>query len=109
MKSRVLRTILLSSLLLAGAAAQASPQDDLAEGQAAIINALVAGANAYAPQLLDRARANLQLARDSIVRNDFERARQLARQALVEATEAESRALRVREASLDAKGPAAAP
>lgn len=98
MKTRTLRTILLCSLLLAGSAAQASLQDDLSEGQAAVINALVAGAEAHAPQLLDRARRNLQLARDSVVRNEFERARQLARQAFADATTAESRAAAVREA-----------
>lgn len=109
MKSRALRTIMLCSFLLAGSVAQASPQDDLAEGQAAVINALVAGADVHAPQLLDRARRNLQLSRDSIVRNEFERARQLARQAFADATEAESRAVALREASLAAKAQAATP
>lgn len=100
MKNPSLRTILLCSLLLAGSAVQASPQDDLAEGQAAVINALVAGAEAHAPQLLDRARRNLQLARDSVVRNEFERARQFARQAFADAVTAESRSVAVREARL---------
>jgi len=100
MKNRTLRTILLSSLLLAGSAAQASPQDDLAAGQAAVINALVAGANVHAPSLLDSARRNLQAARDAIVRNEFERARQLAQQAFADATTAESRAAAVHEARL---------
>lgn len=100
MKCRTLRTILLCSLLLAGSAAQASPQDDLAEGQAAVINALVAGAEAHAPRLLDRARHNLQLARDSLARDDFERARQLSRQAFADAAAAESSSLAVREARL---------
>lgn len=109
MKSRTLRTLLLCSLLLAGSAVQASPQDDLAEGQAAVINALVAGANVHAPQLLDRARRNLQMARDSILSNEFERARQLARQAFVDATEAESRAATLREARLAPKANAATP
>jgi hypothetical protein len=105
MKSRTLRSILLCSILLAGSAAQASPQDDLAEGQAAVINALVAGANVHAPLLLDKARRNLQMARDSIVRNEFERARQFARQAFADAMAAESRSLALREARLvpDAK------
>lgn len=101
MKTRTLRTFLLCSLLLAGSAVQASPQDDLAAGQAAVINALVAGANVHAPSLLDRARRNLQVARDSIVRNEFDRARQFARQAFDDATAAESRTLMVREARLD--------
>jgi hypothetical protein len=109
MKNRALRAILLCSLLLAGSAAQASPQDDLAEGQAAVINALVAGANVHAPQMLDRARRNLQMARESIVRNEFERARRLARQAFADATEAESRAVMLREARLDPKAPSATP
>lgn len=100
MKNRTLRTILLSSLFLAGSAVQASPQDDLAAGQAAVINALVAGAEAHAPRLLDRARRNLQLARDCIVRNEFDRARQLSRQAFADAMTAESRAAAVREALL---------
>lgn len=104
MKSRPLRTILLCSFLLAGSAAQASPQDDLAEGQAAVINALVAGASVHAPQLLDQARRNLQMARDAVVRNEFERARQLARQAFADAMEAESKSLVVREARLAPDG-----
>lgn len=94
------RTILFCSLLLAGFAAQASPQDDLAAGQAAVINAIVAGADLHTPQLLARARANLRMARESIERNDFERARQLAGQAFAEATEAEVRAAARREARL---------
>lgn len=101
MKSRTLRTALICSLLLAGSAAQASPHDDLAEGQAAVINALVAGAQAHVPQLLAKARANLQMAREAIARNDFERARQFARQAFDDASAAESRALAVHEARLD--------
>lgn len=99
-KNRILRTILVCSFLVAGAAVRASPQDDLAAGQAAVINALVAGAGAHAPRLLAEARAQLQLARDSIARNDFERARRHARQAFHDATVAESRALAVREARL---------
>lgn len=100
MKSRTLRSILVCTLLLAGTAAQASPQDDLAAGQAAVINALVAGADSHAPKLLDSARRDLQLARDSIARNDFERARQLSRQAFADAMAAESKSLAVREARL---------
>jgi hypothetical protein len=94
------RAILLCSFLVAGSAAQASPHDELAAGQAAVINALVAGANVHAPSLLDRARRSLQAARDAIVRNEFERARQLARQAFADATTAESRAAAAREARL---------
>lgn len=109
MRSRALPTIVLCSLLLAGSLAQASPREDLARGQAAVINALVAGANAHAPQLLARARANLQAARDSIARNELERARLLARQAFDEATAAESRALAMREARLDAQPKAGTP
>lgn len=100
MRTRLPRALLLCSFLVAGSVAQASPQDDLAAGQAAVINALVAGANVHAPSLLDKARRNLQAARDAIVGNEFERARQLARQAFADATEAESRAVVVREASL---------
>ena len=107
MRTRLPRAILLCCLLAAGPAALASPQDDLAAGQAAVINALVAGANVHAPTLLDSARRNLQAARDAIVGNEFERARQLARKAFADATEAESRATVVREASLAPKGPAA--
>jgi ATP-dependent protease HslVU (ClpYQ) peptidase subunit len=103
------RAILLCSLLAAGAAAQASPHDDLAEGQAAVINALVAGADAHATSLLDRARRNLQAARDSIVRNELDRARQFARKAFDDATAAEYRALMVREARLDKGTKAATP
>lgn len=109
MKSSTLRTSLLCSLLLAGSAAQASPQDDLAEGQAAVINALVAGANVHAPTLLDSARRNLQVARDSIVRNEFERARRFAQQALDDAAAAEFKALTVREARLDKEAKTATP
>lgn len=109
MKSRILRTLLLCSFLLGGSVVQASPQDDLAAGQAAVINALVAGADAHAPQLFARARANLQMARDYIARNEFERARQLSRQAFADATEAESRTLMVREARLDKDTKTAAP
>lgn len=109
MISRTLRTVVLCSLLLAGSAAQALPQDDLAEGQAAVINALVAGAEVHAPHLLDRARRNLQLARDCIARNEFERARQLARQAVADAAAAESSSLAVREARLAPDRRAAAP
>jgi len=100
MKTCLPRAILLCSFLVAGFAAHASPHDDLAAGQAAVINALVAGANMHAPSLLDRARRNLQVARDAIVRNEFDRARQFARQALADATAAESRTLLVREARL---------
>ena len=109
MKSRALRTVLVCSLLLVGSAAQASPQDDLAEGQAAVINALVAGANVHAPTLLDKARRNLQVARDSIVRNEFERARRFARQAFDDATAAELRARTVREARLVKEAKTATP
>lgn len=109
MKSRIVRTLLLCSFLLGGSVVQASPQDDLAAGQAAVINALVAGANVYAPTLLDSARRNLQDARDAIVRNEFERARQLARQAFAEATTAESRAAAVREARLATQPKAGTP
>lgn len=109
MKSRALRTVLVCSLLLAGSAAQASPHDDLAEGQAAVINALVAGAGVHAPALLDKARRNLQVARDAVVRNEFERARRFARQAFDDATAAEFRALTVREASLDREAKTATP
>jgi hypothetical protein len=94
------RAILLCSFLVAGSAAQASPHDELAAGQAAVINALVAGANVHAPTLLDSARRSLQAARDSIVRNEFDRARRFARQALADATAAESRTLLLREARL---------
>lgn len=109
MKSRTVRTALICSLLLAGSAAQASPHDDLAEGQAAVINALVAGAHVHAPTLLDRARRNLQVARDAIVRNEFERARRFARQAFDDAIAAEFRALTVREARLDKEAKTATP
>ena len=100
MRTRLPRAILLCCLLAAGPAALASPQDDLAAGQAAVINALVAGANVHAPALLDSARRNLQVARDAIVRNEIERARRFARQAFDDATAAESRAVAVREARL---------
>jgi hypothetical protein len=103
------RAILICSFLVAGPAAQASPQDDLAAGQAAIINALVAEANVHAPSLLDRARRNLEIARDSIVRNELDRARQFARKAFDDATAAEYRALMVREARLDNGTKAATP
>lgn len=106
MKTRLPRTIIFCSLLLAGLAVQASPQDDLARGQAAVINAIVAGADMHTPRLLAKARANLQMARESIERNDFERARQLAGQAFAEATEAEARAAARREASLAPQAPA---
>jgi hypothetical protein len=106
MKSRILRTFLLCSILLGSSAAVASPQDDLAAGQAAVINALVAGANVHAPGLLDSARRNLQVARDSIVRNEFERARRFARRAFDDATQAEFRSVLVREARLSPKAPA---
>lgn len=95
------RALLLCSFLVAGSVARASPQDDLAAGQAAVINALVAGANVHAPSLLERARRSLQAAREAIVRNEFDRARQFARQALDDAAAAESRTLLVREARLD--------
>ena len=100
MKSPAVRTLLFCSFLLGGSVVQASPQDDLAAGQAAVINALVAGANVHAPSLLDSARRSLQAARDAIVRNEFERARQLARQAFADATTAESRAAAVHQARL---------
>lgn len=103
MKRRILRT-LLCSLLLAGLAAQASPQEQLAEGQAAVINALVAGAEAHAPRLLEKARLNLQRARDAMVRREFERAGEFARQARADAAQAESRSLTLREARLAAEG-----
>jgi hypothetical protein len=98
--SRTLRTVLACSLFFAASAGHASPNDDLAQGQAAVINALVAGANVHAPTLLDSARRNLQVARDAIVRNEIERARRFARQAFDDATAAESRAHTVREAKL---------
>lgn len=98
MRTRNLRIGLTCSLLLAAFAAQAAPEDDLAEGQAAVINALVAGAEMHAPALLLNARHNLQAARDSLARKERERARRLARQAFDDATAAEYRALAVREA-----------
>jgi hypothetical protein len=109
MKSRILRTLLSCSAFFGASVVHASPQDDLAAGQAAVINAIVAGASAHAPQLLAKARASLQMARGSIARDEPERAGQLARQAFAEATEAESRSLVVREASLVPKGRIAAP
>lgn len=96
MKRHILRTFL--TILCASSLAHASAQDDLAQGQAAVINALVAGAEAHAPQLLASARANLQKARESTARLELERARQLARQAFAEAAQAQSRSLAVREA-----------
>ncbi len=93
-----LRAALLASALFA-AAAHASPQDELAASQAAIINALVAGAGAHAPAELDRAREALQLARDSMTRKDYPRARQLAERAATDAAAAERKSRLVRAAA----------
>lgn len=77
--------------------AQAAPHDDqVADGQAAIINALVAGASIHAPAELRQARETLDLSRRAIVQNDLVRAAQLADRAAAAALLAEQKALQQR-------------
>ncbi len=77
--------------------AQAAPHDDqVADGQAAIINALVAGAAIHAPAELRQARETLDLSRRAIVQNDLVRAAQLADRAAAAALLAEQKALQQR-------------
>ena len=87
---------LLAAVLFSFSAQAATPDDQVARGQAAIINALVAGASIHAPAELKEARANLELSRRALAQNDLGRAAQLAAMAAAAARAAEERALQQR-------------
>lgn len=89
--------VLLAAVLFSTAAiAQPTPPEELGTAQAAIINAMVAGATVHAPAELQRARAAMELARKG---GDIESVRRLALQAANDARLAEARALEVKTAS----------
>ena len=96
MKTNLTIATLLTAALFS-AAANAAPQDDeVASGQAAIINALVAGASVYAPAELKQARETLDLSRRAIAQNDMNQAMRLASMATEAARAAESKAMQLR-------------
>ena len=88
---------LLAATLFSFSAQAANLDDQVASGQAAIINALVAGASTYAPAELKEARANLELSRSARAQNDLGRAAQLANMAAASAKAAEERAIQQRD------------
>jgi len=97
MKTNLTKLAALLAVAFFTAAAQAASQNDpVASGQAAIINALVAGATVYAPEELRQARQILDLSRGAIAQNDLNKAMRLASMASEAARAAEAKAMQLR-------------
>ena len=97
MKTRLTIAIALTAVLFS-ASVQAAPQEELqvARGQAAIINAIVVGAEDYAPTEIKQAREALNQSRRAIARKDHTLAGQLASMAAATARVAEMKAMQLR-------------
>jgi hypothetical protein len=87
---------LLLAALVSGCAIHPFPAAQLAESQAAIARAEKSGAAEYAPVELRSAREKLELTRRWIAAKDYEPARWLAEQALVDAELAQAKAMSAR-------------
>jgi hypothetical protein len=87
---------LLLAALASGCAIHQLPAVQLAQSEAAIERAEKSGAAEYAPAELRSAREKLELTRRWIAAKDYEPARWLAEQALVDAELAEAKAMSAR-------------
>ncbi|HYC38199.1 MAG TPA: DUF4398 domain-containing protein [Usitatibacter sp.] len=92
--ARLAAAALVASLALSAQGAQSLQADDqIAVGQAAIINALAAGADRHAPAILKRARMQIAAARELLARKDYAAALKAAYEVEKEALVAETQAL----------------
>ncbi len=82
-----------SIYLLCGCASMPPPNDEITRAQTAVNEAAEVESQDYAPLALRNARAKLQDARNAIEQEDFERAKQRAEEAQVDAELAEQKAL----------------
>lgn len=83
--------LLCSLLLIAGCASVERPDTQLSQAESAIKHAEASKASEYAPVPLRKAEDKLEQARRAMDDEDYERARRLAEQALVDARLAETR------------------
>lgn len=97
MNAKTKLATLIAIALFSVPAQAATHEDEVASGQAAIINALVAGASVYAPAELQQARETLDLSRRAIAQQDLVRAVQLAGMAAAAARAAEEKAMQQRD------------
>jgi hypothetical protein len=97
MKANLTKLAAVLAVALFSAAAQAAPhEENVAQGQAAIINALVAGASVHAPAEIKTARETLELSRRAIAQSNFGEAIRLANMATETARAAEAKAIEER-------------
>jgi len=81
-----------AAIFMAGCASAPAPKEQMAVSKAAVGNASSAGGNEYAPLQLKSAMEKMDAAERAMAEKDYDRARQLAEQAQVDAQLAEAAA-----------------